>query len=217
MHSYQIKQYGKIFVVFALLLAFALLPPVTGIFGENSIIITSAVIGLSPLTLFETWNVIKSPHLVVTSVDALRLPKVVIDFESDTFSAFANSVCLRPTVKNVGFETAKSCEGEVFEVNSGRSTIARWSRVDDPVTIDLAAGEEQQIDMMWLDINTNKIQLPLPIDKDSEGGGYRRLHPVEIQAQGYANLKLRVRAKNMGEKPWKSNLMAMIGLGYPMN
>lgn len=209
MNHFKIRQYTKLSSIILMFIIAGAVVQYYNLGGDQSIFIITALIAVAPVTIFETWNSLKRPYVVVNSVDIIDFPKIVFDVEQDLGETFNNAICLRVYVENIGFETAIDCECESFVESSGRKFSTRWSVGGrNPITRDLSPKEEQFVDVFWYMYNGGKIAVPTAIQKGVDrGGSYTKSKPADLQTIRYDTIKLLIRGSNMRQLEEKIDIL----------
>lgn len=171
--------------------------------GEQSVFIVTALIAVAPVVIFELWNEMKRPHVVVSGVNVVDFPHIVYDIGEEQGQTFNNGICVRVYVKNIGFETAKDCACELSEENIDEKFPARWSIGGiNPISADLSPNEEQFVDTLWYMYNGEELSVPTNIKQENLdfGGQYRKSSPANLNELEEARFSLLIRASNMEQR-----------------
>ncbi|WP_148859294.1 hypothetical protein [Natronococcus pandeyae] len=196
-------QYSKLVMAVTLFVAFIVFIVDEGV----DPVIIGSVIGVFPLIVFELNKYWKKPHLVLEGVSITKYPEswhVFDDIRSDDEAT--NSIGVQAIVRNEGRATAKN---STVKLESSRikekKYHTRWSEIN-PVERDIAPGEEQQVDLFWVDLLDEIVKTAVAVEDDNENhhppGDYDMIERPEFSS-GQHELTILMNASNMSQRASK--------------
>lgn len=210
LNRYKLIQFTKLGAVILLLVGIGACILYYQPVGDQSIFLITTLIAVSPVVIFEIWNEMKSPYVVVSDIHVVDFPNVVFDYDNEEAQVFNNGICVRVHVKNIGFETAKECTCEVKEELSNEKFPARWSIGGiNPLNTDLSPNEEQFVDTIWYQYNGGSLAVPTNIEQKIDfGSKYQKSNPAGLNELSEGQFRLLIRASNM---PLRSDEIPLLG------
>jgi len=190
-------QYSKLFLVFISLFGVLLIS-----IRENvAPVVIGSIIGIFPLVILEANKATKKPYLVLEEVNVTIYPKSWHLFEDPRSDKQAtNSVGVQALIRNEGRATAKNSSIKIRSNKiSGKKYHTRWSEIN-PVERDIVSGEEQQVDLFWIDLFDEIVETAVPIEGDDEShyppGDYDMVERPELSS-GEHSFDILMSASNM--------------------
>ena len=212
MSNYRLQQYAKLSVAAVLAVGFIVL---VELYFDPEPILIGSMIGALPLALFELDNRIKKPHVICTNVEVVKYPKRWFSFEREAKGSGPNSVCVRATIQNDGFQTAEDCTVDVsFGRDSDDSYSTKWTRGNNPTELSLSQDESQKVDLFFFFLDSETIQTAVASEDDSRSEPYPKSTRYEV-TRGRHTIQMSVAAANMPESKFRVSTGSSKKVDFP--
>lgn len=192
LHDYFARQTGlkyrnfqRISVVALVIAYFAVVRHIYNLSPQNNAVIVGALLGAFPTFAAVLNELASKPFVVLDEVRVVKYPKKWYSFGNRVKSIEGeNSLCLHANLVNEGREVAEDCEVRIASSKVDRlSYPTRWSDGNE-LSIDLHPGEQQQVDLLWVDSRSHSVSTGEPFKSGSERdfppGNYDRVNRVEL-------------------------------------